>query len=201
MSEVVVVTLVVLLVWLATLLSAALLVARRVGRANRVSAAVPSPAPVRWHWTPSRPARLHRRLQVAVWPIDPARPHAEILPAVGTDALRTDLVAIALDTDRHLAIVRRAPARIRRAAWRDAAHRVLVIEDLAARLRDAPTPPARFRVVRSVPRGLEDLVERMQCLEHGRAEVARIEAWPLTPSWVGADGRDARLSSMPTPTR
>jgi hypothetical protein len=139
-----------------------------------------------------------------VWPIDPARPEVGLPHAVGTDELRTDLVALAVDTDVHLAGLRRAPARIRRAGWREASDRVVLIEDLAARLQGRPAPGAWWgRPPRPVPAGLQDLVDRMQCLEHGRAEIAHVEA--IHAGHAALDpksfGTAPRVSSVPTPTR
>src|SRR5262245_38485013 len=183
MTEVLGIALAVLVFWLVAIVTLAAFAAHRLRRANRVAARVPSPAPLRWHWSASRPARLHRRLQVAVWPIDPDRPQDHLPPAAGTDALRADLVSAALATDATLVGLRHAPNRIRRAGWREASTRVVVIEDLAARVSGRPVPPSR--AVRfpplwppTVPPGFEDLLERVNCLEHGRAEVARLDLPP-----------------------
>jgi hypothetical protein len=184
-AEIVAIVFLVLLVWLLAFGLLAALTIRHAGRANRVAAGVRSPAPLRWRWSGSSSARLHRRLQAAVWPIDPTRDHPELPRAVGTDDLRAELVAAAVRTDAGLAEARRAPSRVRRATVRAASARVSTIEELAARLQSQP-PPARWPrpSPRPGPTGalptsgdLDGLTERVECLEVGRAEVAGVEGW------------------------
>ncbi len=64
------------------------LVRWRMARANRVSPAVRSPAPLSWLWSPSRAARMHRRLRVAVALIHlaPSREGPRVAEPVGRRA-------------------------------------------------------------------------------------------------------------------
>jgi hypothetical protein len=189
MADVLAIVLAVVLVWIVAMLLAGALLVHHLGRANRVAATVRSPAPLRWRWSGGSSARLHRRLQAAAWPIDPARTHPDLPSAVGTDALRADLVAAAVRTDEHLAAVRRAPGRVRRATVRDTADRVRTIEVLAARLQARPVEPTwRDRVglptralVRTTSPDLDLIAERVWCLELGRAEVAGVEKRAVGP--------------------
>jgi hypothetical protein len=186
-ADVLVILLAVLVTWVVALALVVGLLYRQLRRSNRVATSVPSPAPVRWRWSPSESARLHRRLQVAVWPIDPARPAGTLPAAVGTDELRADLVATAVRADLTLAGVRRAPGRIRRTTVRAAAREVATIEELCARLQSAPPPVRRARrpsSSRPLPPELDELAERVRCLEYGRAEIDRISrtSWPALPT-------------------
>jgi hypothetical protein len=190
MSEVVVVALTIVAVWVLTIVITALLVRAHLRRQNRVARATPSPAPVRWLWSPSAPARLHRRLQTAVWPIDPATGASALPVGTTTDELRLGLVEHATSLDTHLAAMRRAPRPIRRAAVRDADGHVRLIEDLSARLEARPPSPPTPRpwvALRPThtplppPPSLAELRERILQLEAARAEVARVEAARIAP--------------------
>jgi hypothetical protein len=181
MVDVLLVLLTVLVVWVALVVGLGWVALRRARRSNRVTPAVPSPAPLWWRWSPSGPATLHRRLQAAAFAVDPARPDTGLVPSVGTDELRADVVTAALHTDATLAALRRAPARVRRIERTHAAQRVAAIEQVCARLheRPAPLPPVRALVARNAPPPDGDLVallERVQHLEAGRAEVRRWSA-------------------------
>lgn len=185
MSEIVVAVLAIVVAWLLTIVVTALVVRAHFRRQNRVARATPSPAPVRWLWSPSAPARLHRRLQAAVWPIDPATGASALPTGTSTDELRLGLVEHATSLDSHLAAMRRAPRPVRRAAVREADDHVRLIEDLSARLEARPAPPpnqdpwATLRRPRSPavpPPSLAELQHRICHLEAARAEVARAEA-------------------------
>jgi hypothetical protein len=173
MAEALTVVAAVLLVWGVAAIAVLLVLRRRWRRQNRVAASCPSPVPVRWLWSPATGARLHRRLQAAVYPIDPARPDA--LPgAVGTDELRHDLTTYAVAVDRALAADRGAPRRIRRRQLRARSSEVAVLEDLTARLIGSASP----RPPRALPCPSPELAElraRVHALQHGRECVDEIE--------------------------
>lgn len=176
MADALLVVVAVLVVWVVLALAVGGFALHRARRGNRVTPTVPSPAPVWWRWSPSGPAALHRRLQAAAFAVDPVRPDTGLVPAVGTDELRADVVAAAVHTDATLAALRRAPARVRRAERTRVAQRVATIEQVCARLheRPAPLPPVRALVARNPPPPDGDLlalVERVRHLEAGRAEV------------------------------
>lgn len=178
MADALLVLLAVLVIWAGMALSIGWYALHRARRTNRVTPAVPSPAPVWWLWSPSGSATLHRRLQAAAFTVDPARPDTGLVGAVGTDELRADVVTAAVDTDVALVALRRAPARVRRAERTHVAQRVATIEQVCARLhqRPAPLPPVRALVARRPPAADGDLlalIERVQHLEAGRAEVRR----------------------------
>lgn len=170
MADFLVVVLVVLAVWVALVVTAALVLRSWLARGNRVAADVRSPTPVRWRWSTAAPARLHRRLQVAVWPVDPARPEA--LPGAPlTDDLRRQLVVEAVATDARLAQLGRAPRGIRRRELPQARARVAAIEHASARLQGAPRPLRR----ETAPE-LRELTESADALAEARAHVDRWEA-------------------------
>jgi hypothetical protein len=186
----------ILLVWLATLIVTALVIRSRLRRRNRVARQVPSSAPVHWLWSPSAPARLHRRLQTAVWTIDPASGTASVPEAAGTDGIRDDLVAHATAIDQYLVAVRRAPRRIRRSELRITDGHVGIVEDLCARVGGSPRVEPRTRWSTpwvaapgrrvTAPWPLLDLRERVLHLEAARSEIERVdrgvygEFWPIT---------------------
>ena len=87
----------------------------RQSRANRVSPAVKSPAPIRWLGSWSRPARLHRRLRAAVVLIHLSpSPRTREAPSLSVDALRRDLEYQAVELDQHLVVAARHPRTYRR---------------------------------------------------------------------------------------
>lgn len=158
------------------------------GRRNRVVPTRPSPAPVRWLATPSQPARLHRRLQVAVRVVRvhaglPDRPgrRARALSAGGaTDTVgrlveQLEAEAQALDLD--LARLARAPKPVRRPALLDLERRVLHVEQIAGRVAQMAIEDA----VQGLPPGdpsapaLDRLAEQLDALDAARREVATIE--------------------------
>ena len=51
--------------WVAIVALALVVLRWRLHRMNRVSPAMRSPAPIIWLWSPTQPARLHRRLRTA----------------------------------------------------------------------------------------------------------------------------------------
>ncbi len=180
MAEVAIAVLVVLAVWLVLGLVAALGFRAVLARANRVAVGVRSPAPVRWRWTPSRSAHLHRRLQTLAWPIDPGRPELGPPTAPLTDDLRRQIVEAAVDLDGDLARFRRAPARVRRDNLREVATHVATLEHASACLQGLPATPAPADPV------LGELAERAAQLRAGRAEVEVWTSDPPVPPGTGA---------------
>jgi hypothetical protein len=160
---------VVMITFIVLVVTTALLVRRQLRRTNRVAHRTPTPAPVVWLWSPSTQARLHRRLQVAVAPIDPDGTGSGLPAAPETDALRRGLTDQAAGLDAWLAWSARArPRSVRRAHLRAAALQVAVTEDLAQRLAGRPGNGAGRRAEGE----LVGLAERIQALEEARAELS-----------------------------
>lgn len=152
----------------AATLAVAWVVRRQLERTNRVARAIPTGAPVRWLWTPSGPARLHRRLQQAIAPVDPDGANHAAPKAVGTDILRRDLTREAARVDEWLVWADRIrPRSARRAHLRAAGAEVRAVEGLAHRLLDRAGPPPSPPVSEE----LRHLAERIAVLEEARREV------------------------------
>jgi hypothetical protein len=157
-------------------------------RKNRVVPTQPSPAPVRWLATPNQPARLHRRLQVAVRVVRvhagmPDRPgrRARTLSAGGATGTVGELIA-QLEAEAHaldleIARMARAPRPVRRSALFDLERRVLHVEQLAGRVAQMAIDDA----VQALPPGdpnvaaLDRLAEQLDALDAARHEVATLE--------------------------
>jgi hypothetical protein len=156
-------------------------------RKNRVVPTQPSPAPVRWLAMPHQPARMHRRLQVAVRVVRvhagmPDRPgrKARALTTAPSSSTVGDLVAQieaeAHALDREITIISRAPRQVRRARLVELDHRVLHVEQLAGRVAQMAVDEA----LQSLPPGdpsvaLDRLAEQLDSLEAARREVAEVE--------------------------
>jgi hypothetical protein len=159
------------------LLIAVLLTMRSLHRRNRVSPDQRSGAPLVWLSSPTRPARLHRRLRSAV---AVARMIAGRATAGGqlsrSAELAYELEAEAVSIDRHLPIVARLAPRERTLALRRLAEQVNEIERLVSRLSllDAQEhAPARMGHHGSA---MDELARRLDALEAARAELRTIDA-------------------------
>src|SRR5688572_20755962 len=76
----------------------------QLARSNRILPDTPTTAPILWLWSPTQPARLHRRLRGAVRPLPlpaagrrgraatagPAGPHLELMQTVASQAVAVD---------------------------------------------------------------------------------------------------------------
>jgi len=153
----------------------------RLARANRVSPAVRSAAPIRWLWSPNRAARLHRRLRTAVALIHlaPSRKvHAN--PSLSVDELRRDLEHQAVELDGHLVVAWCHPRSHRRGLLANLERQVLEVEALAVRLsalsRPEGTPPSGWEAMPSgPPEVLERIAGQLDLLDEAKAELAEIE--------------------------
>src|SRR5579862_1521270 len=115
MREIVVVLLTMAVTWIALAALGFVVLRWRLNRANRVSPALRSPAPVHWLWSLSRAARMHRRLRTAVGLIHLA-PSRKIhgSPSLSVDELRRDLEHQAVELDQHLVVAMHHPRTHRR---------------------------------------------------------------------------------------
>jgi hypothetical protein len=157
-------------------------------RKNRVVPTAPSPAPVVWLAMPHQPARLHRRLQVAVRVVRvhaglPDRPgrRARNLSVGGATGTVGDLIAQleaeARQLDLEITRVSRAPKQVRKQVLFDLDRRVLHVEQLAGRVAQMAVDDA----LQALPPGdpnvaaLDRLAEQLDHLEQARREVAAVE--------------------------
>jgi hypothetical protein len=178
--------LVFLLAFLATwivLVSLAVLALRwRLQRRNRVSPAVKSPAPLRWLYSPSQTARLHRRLQGAVAEIHLAPAHrrrSRPSPDSSVDELRRELEYQAVELDYHLVIAARPPRSQRGPLLTSLGGQVTEVERLSTRLsrlsRPAGVAPSGWDAAQQPPEVLARLSDQLDLLDAASDELAEIE--------------------------
>jgi hypothetical protein len=172
---------VVLFVTWAVLLTLAWVALRwRLQRANRVSPALKSPAPVHWLWLPTHPARLHRRLQGAAGDIHlaPSRRRRETTN-LSVDDLRRELEHQAVELDHHLVVAARYPRSHRRELLRQLEGQVAEVERLSVRLsrlsRPYGTPASGWSGEAGPPEVLERISHQLDLLDEAQGELAEIE--------------------------
>lgn len=155
----------------------------QLNRSNRVDPEVATPAPILWLWSPTQPAKLHRRLRGAVRPLvvptrrgrkaPPLPPHAELGRTVSSQA-----VAI----DRQIVAVSRTSRQNRRRQLHAITPHVVEIERLSLRLvhqQRMATQPANIggphRHAPSTVEVLTDVGSRLDRLDEAHHELVAIE--------------------------
>ncbi|MCD9622428.1 hypothetical protein [Rhabdothermincola salaria] len=161
------------------LLTLAVVVARwKLQRRNRVSPAVKSPAPLLWLWSPTQPARLHRRLQGAVTEIHLA-PSRRAQSTGSVDDMRRELEYQAVEIDHHLVVASRHPRRSRRALMATLQSQVDEVEQLSIRLsrlsRPAGAVATGWELSQQPPEVLARLNEQLDLLDAAGDELDAIE--------------------------
>ena len=170
-----------MLTWVALAAIGMVVLRWRLGRANRVSPAVKSPAPLLWLWTPMRAARLHRRLRTAVALIHLSpSPRTRQAPSLSVDELRRELEYQAVELDHHLVIVSRHPRGQRSSLVRSLQAQVTEIEQLSVRLsrlssRPEGTPRSGWDVTREPPDVLAEIARQLDVLDAAQDELTAIE--------------------------
>jgi len=165
--------------WVVLLTVAVIVLRWRLQRRNRVSPAMKSPAPVSWLWLPSRPARMHRRLQGAVVEIhlSPAR-RSKPTPS-SVDELRRDLEYQAVELDHHLVVAARHPRRRRRELLSTLDQQVSEVESLSVRLSRMSRPPGSvasgWDLASQPPEVLARMAHQLDLLEQASEELAEVE--------------------------
>jgi hypothetical protein len=136
MGELVIALTVLLVVWVAMLTAAVAYLAWRLQRANRVHPAHRTPAPLPWLWSPTQPARLHRRLRTAVQATAATAPprRDERGPSTSIDELRVELEHHAVQLDQRVVVAARQPRPYRRDALAELRPQVAQLEALSVRL-------------------------------------------------------------------
>jgi hypothetical protein len=180
MREIVLAVFAFLLTWTALAVLGVVVLRWRMSRANRVSPAVKSPAPLRWLWAPVRAARLHRRLRAAVVMIHLSpSPRTRQAPSLSVDELRRELEYQAVELDQHLVIAVRHPRSYRRGLLTSLDAQVVEVERLAVRLsnmsRPAGTPSSGWSGPATPPEVLERMSHQLDLLDAAQAELAQIE--------------------------
>lgn len=164
----------------------------RLGRRNRLHPSIPTQAPVTWLVSPSRPARLHRRLQAAVATASyraPGRGRRKI-PTTSVDELVQELVREAAAVDQRLVVAARAPWRVRVRLLGVCDPQVAQLERLAARLAVLVSAAARPGGAPAAA-AISALEERLDALEAARQEIADLEA--LLHATAGPGERTGRV--------
>lgn len=169
-----------LVTWAALFGLGLVLVRWRLARANRVSPAVKSPAPLHWLSSWSKPARLHRRLRAAVALIHLSpSPRARQAPSLSVDALRRDLEYQAVELDQHLVVAARHPRAYRRGLLKSLDQQVVTIEALAVRLstmmRPADAPSTGWDGPVASPDVLQRIGQQLDLLDAAQTELIEIE--------------------------
>jgi plasmid stabilization system protein ParE len=170
----------IMLTWVALATIGLVVLRWRLGRANRVSPAVRSPAPLHWLWAPARAARLHRRLRAAVAMIHLApSPRSRRSPSLSVDELRRELEYQAVELDQHLVIAVHHPRSHRRGLLASLDQQVAEVERLAVRLsnmsRPAGPPSSGWSGPVTPPEVLERMSQQLDLLDAAQTELAEIE--------------------------
>lgn len=148
---------------------------RHLGRRNRVSPAVASPAPKTWVAVhPAATARLHRRLRAAVAAARTASTSAPAAPRLAELTAELEREAIALD--HHLVLVARLSGRDRKQRLAGLAQQVRQVEQVASQVSLLAVQAQAPLEVAGQPSALEDLARQLDLLEQARTEVADIES-------------------------
>jgi hypothetical protein len=150
------------------------LMVRAVADRNRLHPAIETGAPLAWCWSPSAPARLHRRLQSALLPLPAPRSGRRRSHSDSLADLTSALVHQAGGVDREVILASRRHGPARRADLRRVRADVRTIEVLAGRLQErhagvsgAAAPP-RQQV-------FEEVGARLDLLDRAHAELTAIE--------------------------
>jgi hypothetical protein len=156
---------------------------QRVRRANRVSLAMPCDAPLRWMWSPGRPAQLHRRLRRATRMVDaatspltpPARRHRNRRAGEGgvLDATGRELVRRAVTLDGRLVACDRGGPSWRRQQLAELAREVSTLESSAARLASLSIDLRRHLDETAGASGGSDIELGLDALEAAIGELRR----------------------------
>ncbi len=183
MKELLLVVMALFVTWLALAGVGLALVRWRMARANRVSPAVRSAAPLRWLWSMSRAARLHRRLRTAVALIhlSPSRraERGERGVSLSVDELRRDLEYQAVQLDQHLVVASRHPRSHRRGLLANLEGQVVEVEQLSVRLssmsRPEGTPASGWQATPTPPEAFERISAQLDLLDAAQDELVAIE--------------------------
>jgi hypothetical protein len=169
-----------LVTWVAIVALAAVILRWRLQKANRVSPAVRTPAPIHWMWSPREPARLHRRLRTATRDIHlaPSRRSRDV-PSLSVDDLRRELEYQAVELDHHLVAAARHPRAQRRALLWQLQGQVAEVERLSIRLsrmtRTAGSPASGWDATAEPPEVLAHISRQLDLLDQAQEELTEIE--------------------------
>jgi hypothetical protein len=150
------------------------LILRAFAERSRLHPSIQTGAPLDWCWSPSAPARLHRRLQSALLPIHPARPGRHRPTGDSLTELVSTIAGQATRLDREIIAARRLRGPARRGRLRVLRAEVREIEQLSYRVQEQ-----RLRMARatgpSPQEALADVHSRLDLLAAADAELTAIE--------------------------
>jgi hypothetical protein len=162
----------------------------QLNRANRVAPDVETLAPMVWLWTPTQPARMHRRLRAAVAPVHdnvpkpvkkrPLKRPTQPPPSSPTADLSRTLVDQAVTLDQWIVNAARMPRPQRRVQMRSLQPQVIEVERLSARIvqhqrRVAAEATIPGAPVATPPAVLADLSHQLDLLDAAHHELQAIE--------------------------
>jgi hypothetical protein len=166
-----------LITWIALAMLAFVILRWRLHRSNRVSPAMKSPAPIVWLWSPTQPARLHRRLRTATREIHLSPAHKKAGPSLSVDELRCELEYQAVELDHHVVAAAHHPRAQRRSLLRQLDTQITEVERLSVRLsrlsRPAGTPASGWDA--QPPEVLERISRQLDLLDEAQDELTEIE--------------------------
>jgi hypothetical protein len=166
--------------WVAIVTLAVVVLRWRLQRMNRVSPAMRSPAPIVWLWSPRQPARLHRRLRLAIVEIHlaPSRRRRD-MPSLSVDDLRRELEYQAVELDHHLVTAAHHPKTQRRSLLRQLQGQVSEVERLSIRLsrmrRANGSPSSGWDLTSEPPEVLAHISQQLDLLDQAQEELTEIE--------------------------
>lgn len=199
MGKIVMFTLIWLITWAVLVTIVGAVVRMQVLKANRVDPSVPTRVPTLWLWSPSRPARLHRRLRASVSVLNvslaPRTTAPGATPPSGSlDAMRASVIDQAVQADCALG----AAYRLRRPARRHALDQiealVVEIERLTARIIDIHRNVDAAHGISTMPdvdrqaRALDAVSRDLDILEEAHLEIASIERQMALDGFTGPAG-------------
>jgi hypothetical protein len=207
MRQVIIWSLAFFVTWIAIVTLAIVVMRWRLQKANRVSPAMRSPAPLTWLWLPTEPARLHRRLRTATTEIHlaPSRRSRETSSSISVDDLRRELEYQAVELDHHLVAAAQHPRTQRRALLRQLHGQVSEVEHLSIRLsrmtRMPGSPSSGWDVEPGPPEVLAHISQQLDLLDQAQEELTEIEraVGLVDVDRVMAPTKRSVAASMPVP--
>lgn len=194
----------VVVMWIVFVVAAAFVLRWRLHHANRVSPHARSDAPLTWLVSPSRPARLHRRLRSDMRGLELAVPRSSpttTTPSLSVAALRHQLDDQAAALDHMVVLASHQPRAQRRQALDELEAQIESLEGIAARLtrlhRIPETTPS-LPVESPTPDALDAISRQVELLESAHEEVTALDRGLVRPP-SRPDDRPVNPQSLPSP--
>ena len=156
--------------------------------------------PLRWRWSLSPAAVMHRRLVVAtssvlsVGPVESTRWGGVRQQAPWQDLLQ-ELVELAVSVDRRLVAAERQPRSIRRRLYAEIEPQVLKVEQVAERMRTTVSAKG----LGGGDRSAEDVVARLDAIDAALGEIQGLDPEKALERGTGPSGQAERATATTTP--